>query len=296
MFTIKHIKELETNVLTLASKNSSAAIYLNQGASLQELHLNGHELIREMSPLAYNKTYASSILFPFANRIKDGTYEFNGEKFQFEINEKELNNALHGLVFNQEFKVISTETQDDYAAVVLNYQALKRNSAFPYTYTIQLEYVLRQNTLDLTVEVKNTDSKTFPFTLGWHPYFLSTDLYHSSVRFDANKKLKLCNRNITEGVEDFKISDNLKVQDQFMDDCYILNSGNIEFLTPKYKLHLSASEKESFLQLYTPPFENAIAIEPTTGVSDSFNNGIGLKTLEPQETYKIGWSLKITDN
>lgn len=49
-------------------------------------------------------------------------------------------------------------------------------------------------------------------------------------------------------------------------------------------------------QLYTPPHDNTIAIEPTTGVSDSFNNGVGLKTLAPNETYNIGWTLALNNN
>jgi len=66
-------------------------------------------------------------------------------------------------------------------------------------------------------------------------------------------------------------------------------------MTPGYILELKSSEKDSYLQLYTPPHKNTIAIEPTTGVSNSFNNGIGLKTLQPNETYTISWNLKIND-
>jgi aldose 1-epimerase len=48
--------------------------------------------------------------------------------------------------------------------------------------------------------------------------------------------------------------------------------------------------------LYTPPLKNSIAIEPTTGVSNSFNNAIGVKVLHPNESYNINWNLKIEDN
>ncbi len=50
------------------------------------------------------------------------------------------------------------------------------------------------------------------------------------------------------------------------------------------------------MQLYTPPYKNTIAIEPTTGVWYSFNNGIGLKTLHSNETYTINGNQKIKDN
>ena len=38
---------------------------------------------------------------------------------------------------------------------------------------------------------------------------------------------------------------------------------------------------------------NAIAIEPMTGVSDSFNNKIGLKELSPGQCYGIEWQVNI---
>jgi aldose 1-epimerase len=58
-------------------------------------------------------------------------------------------------------------------------------------------------------------------------------------------------------------------------------------------LVLTSSEKENFLQLYTPINTNAIAIEPMTGISDSFNNKIGLKELLPDECYGIEWQIFI---
>ncbi|OBX27014.1 hypothetical protein A9996_01090 [Gelidibacter algens] len=272
---------------------SKAKIHLNQGASLQELTLGGHELIKDMSPFAYDTTYASSILFPFANRIKDGSYTFEGISYQFDINEEKLNNALHGLVYNKTFEVIHKEGTETYASVKLMYHEKNESNGFPFTYVICLEYILTETTIDLNVEIKNTDSKPFPFTLGWHPYFLSSDLHNSSLIFDSNLKLQLDKRNITEKIVINENADCFKINNQFLDDCFVLNSKYTVFKTPKYVLTLRTSEEDSYLQLYTPPQKNTIAIEPTTGGSDSFNNGIGLKTLKPGDTYSINWNLNI---
>ena len=67
----------------------------------------------------------------------------------------------------------------------------------------------------------------------------------------------------------------------------------MQFNTPKYQLIISASSENTFLQAYTPPKLNSIAIEPTTGVSDSFNNKIGLQILNANESYDVTWNLKI---
>jgi len=297
LYQIKHIYNKKSNLDFIEIFDSKKSIYakiqLNQGGSLQELRLGGQELIKDTSLLTYDTTYASSILFPFANRVKDGRYEFDKKTYQLDINEKGLINALHGLVYNKSFEVINKKSNENSASVNLVYHEKQMSNGFPYTYAIRLEYVFTENTLDLNVEIKNSDSKTFPFTIGWHPYFLSSDLYNSSLNFNCNKKTVLDERNITKGISHIEPIEMFQIKDQSLDDCYQVNSNELTFLTPKYSFKLSSSEKDGFLQLDTPPHKNTIAIEPTTGVSDSLNNGIGLKTLQPNETYNINWNLKI---
>ncbi|HEY5689101.1 MAG TPA: aldose 1-epimerase [Yeosuana sp.] len=296
MFSIQHDRDSNHLEVKNSKSNIYAKICLNDGGSLQELVLNNHQIIKDLTPLTYNNTYASSILFPFANRVKDGVYQFNDKTYYLDINQNEENNALHGLVYNKTFVVSNQETCKEFASVTLLYQEKKEAQGFPYTYTIQLKYVLTPTMVDLYIEITNTDAKPFPFTLGWHPYFLSSDLSKSSLLFDSNKKTVLDERNITKGISYIEPMERLQIKDQLFDDCYILNSNEVIFITPKYNLELTSTEEDSFLQIYTPPHKNTLAIEPTTGVSDSLNNGIGLKTLRPNEIYRIGWNIKINNN
>ena len=293
MYNIKHNQDL--NILEIEDSNELVygKIHLNNGASLQELTLNGIAIIQDLSPLDYRDTYASSILFPVANRIKDGSYSFKGKEYQFEINQKEENNALHGLVYNKNFSIISKETNNDSATITLEYIEKKKSIGFPYTYSIQLKYIFTNDNLNLIVSVKNTDSEAFPYTIGWHPYFVSEDLQKSTLSFNSNQKLIIGDRNITTGIEEIKVEENFDIEDKQLDDCWILNSNQVKFNTPKFQLIIDSSAKNNFLQAYTPPKLNTIAIEPTTGVSDSFNNKIGLEILNPDELYKVKWGLKI---
>lgn len=297
MFTIKKNKDSSQSInyieIESSKKTAYAKIYLDLGASLQELILNKKTIIENMHPLSYNNTYASSILFPFANRIKDGKYVFNDTEYAFKINEPGNKNALHGLVFDKTFQIINETVSQNSASITLNYIEENESIGFPFKYEIELEYVLSENTLDLNVLVKNIDSKEFPFTLGWHPYFVSSNLYNSSLTFDSDSQLNLDERCITTGI---KIIDNapvFNIEDKKLDDCFILNSNEIQFNTPEYKILINSTSEESFLQIYTPPRANTIAIEPTTGVSDSFNNKMGLQILNPSEYYSLNWNIKL---
>ncbi|WP_346882078.1 aldose 1-epimerase [uncultured Algibacter sp.] len=295
MYHINH----NTNLNLLEIKDSQnhiyGKIYLDQGASLQELTLNNQKIIQDMAPLTYDDTYASSILFPFANRVKDGTYTFQDQNYQLKVNQEEENNALHGLVYNKSFKIVKQIANTDYASVTLKYDETNKSIGFPYTYTIQLTYVFTKDHLSLKVSVKNTDQKAFPFTLGWHPYFVSENLYDSDLIFDSTQKLIIGDRNITTGIKDIDPIEVFNIKDKQLDDCWVLNANKVTFNTPKYQLHIDASAKNNFLQAYTPPKANTIAIEPTTGVSNSYNNKIGLEVLKANTSYQITWNLKINN-
>ena len=299
MYSIKHTQNLNKKLdfieIEDPQKTTYAKIYLNLGGGLQELILNNRPIIKDLHPLTYNNTYASSILFPFANRIEDGIYNFEGKQYFLDVNQKEENNALHGFVYNKTFELIEQKNTLEAAEVTLRYQEQKQAKGFPYTYTIILKYILTKDSIDLNVTVKNTDTKTFPFTIGWHPYFASSDLFNSSVNFNSNKTVSFNKKNITLGLKDISLDGKFKIENKTLDDCFVLDTNEISFETPKHSFVLTSSEKDCFLQLYTPPHPNTIAIEPTTGISDSFNNGIGLKTLKPNESYNIIWNLKIND-
>jgi len=293
-----NIQDFDNYIIEISEshKVAYAKIQLNLGGSLQELILNGHHIIKDLKPLTYDNTYASSILFPFANRIEDGIYKFEGEDYFLDINQLQENNALHGLVYNKRFELVEKRATEEEAVVLLRYEEQIHTKGFPYTYCIDLKYTLTKEGLDLSVSIKNTDNKTFPFTVGWHPYFNSSDLFNSIVRFKSSKRAAFDERNITQGFNDFDVNDEFKIENKSLDDCFVLDSNKILFETPNYSFELTSSEKNCFLQLYTPSYPNTIAIEPITGISDSFNNGIGLKKLHPNEIYNVSWNLELNNN
>lgn len=287
----KHTVEIHNTSLGFYAK-----IYLNCGGSLQELMVHKLPIIADLEPLSYENTYASAILFPFANRIKDGRFRFKEQSYQLNINNKKENHALHGLVYDKYFTILSQMTNADSAQLTLNYDYNKLESGFPFPFNIQLKYTFTSDGVDLNVLVENKAEKSFPFTIGWHPYFLSEDLNNSSIDFKSRLKLHTDDRNIGTDLQDVLPLESLSLKTKNLDDCWQLEEDSVVFKTPTYNLSLASSEANSFLQIYTPPKKNTVAIEPTTGVSDSFNNDIGLKVLKPKQRFDITWSLKIDLN
>lgn len=296
MFTIEHIEHKNSNKIVLKdlNTNSSAAIRLDLGGSLQKLVFQNTQIIKNSNQIPYQTSFASAILFPFANRIQQGTYSFQHTNYTLELNENNKN-ALHGLIYNQNFKFVSQEVTGDSASITLSYLETHNSIGFPYSFEVFLTYKLTNSSLNLKVAIKNTSSKTFPFTLGWHPYFYSSDLYRSFLRFKSSKKIVFDKDMIPETLKTvLPEQKKFQIKDRKYDDCYLIDSTNVIFETPKYTVKLSSSTENNYIQLYTPDASNFIAIEPMTGPSNSFNNNLGLKTLNAGENYHGYWNIQLT--
>ncbi|MEZ4793797.1 MAG: aldose 1-epimerase [Gelidibacter sp.] len=295
MFEVNHIqKELENY---LEVKHSTEKVYakidLNLGGSLQELILDGATVISSQETVAYEVSYASSILFPFVNRIENGRYNFDEKLYQLDINKVEENNALHGLVYNKTFDLLNISNSENDAKVILHYTDEGNNSGFPFKYEMNLEYGFSLNSVELKIEVKNCGNRAFPFTLGWHPYFVSSNLSESHLSVNCHRKILVNSQLIPTHEEDVEIFDNSKIKDLELDDCFLMDGEQLQFKTPDYHLNFTFSKTNNYVQIYIPPNRKTIAIEPQSGASNSFNDPRGLKLLQPNEVFESYWKVDV---
>lgn len=277
MYKIAIAENSEKNYIFLENLEGGniARICLNEGGRITNLIVNHTEIITDKTSGKYEEDFASAILFPFANRIKNGEYAFNNIKYKLDCNENTGKNAIHGLVYDKYFEVVRVEAQQDSASVTLSYIESVGCDGFPFKYFIILKYTLNKEGLSLKVVAKNIDEKPFPFTIGWHPYFLSTDLSQSQLSFQSNKKFKSDTNGIVIDKEDFNEDMPIHLNKKTFDDAFVLDSHIVTFMTPVYQLELKSSSVNNFLQIYTPEHTETIAIEPMTGVANSINNQIG---------------------
>jgi aldose 1-epimerase len=295
LYTIREIETQGLHYLELTSSDSvsRAQISLNQGGRLSNLVFEDTQVLADFDASTYENNYASSILFPFVSRIKDGKYTFNNLKYKLNCNEVDKNNALHGLVYNKTFVCTKKALTLNDASVTLQYKDYGKHQGFPFKFNIELTYTLNKKGIIVSVSIANKDKKTFPFSLGWHPYFYSKKLDNSTLNFSSNKKYVFDNQQIISGTTDLNIEMPFQLKAVTLDDCYLLKTNEIDFSTPEYSFKIESTSKENFLQLYTPEVCNVIAIEPMTGAGNNFNNEIGLQTLQPNETYNMKWLMAI---
>ncbi|MBN1116952.1 MAG: aldose 1-epimerase [Bacteroidales bacterium] len=280
--------------------NSMELVYNNKLVPVLDDYKTEEELLETLE-----SSFKGSNLFPFPNRIKDGKYDFNGKIYQLKMNFPQENNAIHGLVFTKKFKVTDKSESDTEATLSIAYSPKENAQGYPFSYTQEVKFSLSQEKgLIVTTSFKNTDSIKIPTGLGWHPYFMLTskvdDIY---IQFPSKNSYEVDSQMIPTGKsESYTKYNKLKqIEDDKFDTCFDVDQLNeiasIILKDPSIDGGLeiwqeTGNKKFNFLQVYTPPHRNNIAIEPMTCMPDAFNNKQGLIILEPNEKLEVSWGVK----
>jgi aldose 1-epimerase len=304
MFTIRKVNEqaFEKIILLDESNGTLAAIIPACGAMLHAFTVNNKgkqiniiDSYNDAADFKANVTakgFKSSKLSPFVCRMRNGKYHF-GEK-DYTIEKFYLGeHAIHGLLYDAVFEVTATEADENKAVVSLLHQYRGEDAGFPFHYDCLVTYTLQAgNSLSITTEVVNKSGGLMPVQDGWHPYFtFGGSINDLQLEFQSKEIAAFDEGLIPTGklthYEDF--GSLAQLDDKFFDHCFTLNFAECQPLCvlrdvhKKIQLEIYPGQSYPYLQIYTPPHRQSIAIENLSGAPDGFNNGIGVITLEAGE-------------
>lgn len=230
---------------------------------------------------------------PFSCRLQNGTYLHEGIKYcidKFYLGD----HALHGILYDANFKILNSDSNENDASVTLCYEYQKIDNGFPFNYTVFIKWIFEKNNkVQVETTIINKDEHSFPMMDGWHPYFkLSENIDDCSLQFMNKGKLVYNDDLLPTGdilpCHDFESSKRLV--DIELDNGYLLDhrqsSATLE--NEKFKLVVTPDSNYTYLQLYIPSNRKSIAIENLSAAPDCFNNKMGLHVMQPQEV----WTLK----
>jgi aldose 1-epimerase len=293
MYEIKSI-EVPSEGFEIILDNQRVVQILTVGATLNALSFDGHDLLDgydrdEIQSFAWSK---SALLFPFPNRLRDGQYEFEGQTYQFPINESRNHNALHGFLYHEPFELVSQEVEEEYAALAFQFDFQGTYDYFPFPFLFQVRYAISKNLFEATFEVQNTGNQNLPYGFGWHPYFMFSEKVDDLIlEFPVGEEIKLDDRQLPTG--------ELKPFDEFAVPKLI---GGGRFDTgfklglEDYAVAIKNVKGESvelkaknlpYLQLFTPDDRKRLAMEPMSCGIDVLNTGEGLSLLAPGQSERF---------
>ena len=278
-------------------QGDSFAVVPQFGANLLDLKfshksvLDGYQTPEELVEGKWSKNI---VLFPFPNRLTDGKYTHLGKSYQFSINNAATKNAIHGFSKDVEMTVVEVITEVSKGSLTCEYKHDGSHEAYPFKFTFQITFILRGSELTVEMEFRNDDSMPIPVGLGWHPYFKIAEKSDDvSLQMIDCQLIMIDNRMLPTGEKkDFADFNTLKkIGASTLDNgFYITNQEQTaEVILSSEQGTLTCwqetgAAKWNFVQVFTPPHRQSIAVEPMTCNIDAFNNKDGLILLTPKAT------------
>jgi aldose 1-epimerase len=115
------------------------------------------------------------VLVPFAGRIADARYRFNGGDYDLQPGAAPAKReSRHGFVRDADFAVAELAADAGSARATLS-TSVGRQPGYPFAIELSVNLTLDATGLGLAVRMRNGGDKPAPCFFGWHPYFRVSD-------------------------------------------------------------------------------------------------------------------------
>lgn len=269
---------------TIFSKdgNMKVEIIPEYGGMITQIWMNGKEILkvdRQMLMLAPMAAGGCPILFPFASRTKNDTYQYNGKAYRM---------PMHGILKNACFA--GERVSDECARVWISPTKEWKEQYFPFEFKLEVVYRVNQNELQIEMIVDNLADEKMPHSLGIHPFFLATDkkkihLEHSmKVHYDYIE---------CRDTELMDLSDLSKEWDHVF---HTSDQPGFQLLNEKDGYRVTVSADPIFQSMVIcSKVENSMCVEPWIGLPDSIHHHRYLHWIEAKtrESYHMKMSFEV---
>lgn len=243
------------------------------GGSIAAARHASHDVFR---PLSAEGRAAGDILdvgcfpmVPYANRIFDNAFTFEGRRHAFTPNLPGEPWNEHGSGWHSPWRIVAQEA--DAATMALDY----RDPDNPYRYDATQRVGVTDDGFAIAMEVVNRGARTMPFGFGLHPWFLRD----ADVRVDfAARTWWPCGRDEvlarTAPPPDRAFAGGAPLPDSYVNDCYGDWGGEFVLSYPArgFAVAVRADPPLTHLMLYADPLLPVFCVEPQTNATGAFNH------------------------
>lgn len=243
-----------------------------------------------------HSTACNEVLFPFPNRLDKGQYEWEGKTFQFPINEKEHNNAIHGFIRSEYFEKGNVEQKE--GSIKIEYStSSKKRAYYSFNYKLTVSYeVFSNSSLKVEFKVQSTDLIAQPVAIGWHPYFYF-DKEGATITLQNVKEHHIGNRYLPNGITTDYAEMELVCTQPDMFNRHFEHEAELKHIklsNTEYCVDIELIKGFKFLQVFTAKNSDQVAIEPMSCMINGLQTGKGIQALNPGETLEFSCLLKIS--
>ena len=270
------------------------------GGAITRLSIDGIDLLRPWDGSDSVRRTGCFVLAPFSNRI-DNAFEHDGQRYPLNRLSPDHPLPIHGLAWKRAWEVSAQDSN----SLTLNLRHRPEGAAaldWPFAFELEHRLQLSEEGVALHLSLRNTDTRSIPVGLGWHPYFLRHD--DCQLQFTAQAVWQNDSRSLPSRLSkiptEWDFATVRPLQEPGLDHCFVGRTEPVLIRWPGQgvELTMSTSEALDHLVVFTPPAEMGFfAVEPVShannalGMDDPVANG--MRVLPPGETMQVSCRFQI---
>jgi aldose 1-epimerase len=249
------------------------------------------------------RLFSSYPLTPFSNRIADAMLHWGGTAYPLQRYLPGETHAIHGNGWRRAWSVVAQAPTC--ATLELLHDAAGDNAReWPFPYRARQAFDLAPDALTLTLTISNTGDTSFPFGLGWHPFFprnAATVLgFVANGVWQTDPTLLPTHLDPVPPAWDFSAPRPIAATP--LDNCFAGWQPPATLRWPDHGLSaaISADAACDHLVVFIPPGRDFLAVEPVTHMTDAFNRAAagqpdtGTRLLAPGATFSCTMRISVS--
>lgn len=290
--------------VTLAADDVEATFLPEMGMLGVSLRSRGREYLSlhgGVEAFEAGHTTGMPLLHPWANRL--GALEYDVGATHVDLRGLHLHDdgrgaPIHGtMIGRRAWDVAWTEAGPAAASLRARFDFGAHPdllASFPFPHELIMEVTV-DGALSVTTALQATGTVAVPVSFGYHPYFRLPNGPRRDVRLGlpARHHALLDDRGLPTGGSELEPAEADPVGERTFDDLYALGEGaSLELDDGTDRLVVTYDRGYPFAQVYAPPGEEYVAIEPMTALTDALVTG-QCPLIAPGDTYRARFTVSI---
>jgi aldose 1-epimerase len=268
------------------------------GGAIAAYEWNGAPILRPTRAEALGagavQEFACYPLVPFSNRIANATLRWDGDAFALPRYLPADPHAIHGNGWQRPWDIV--EVESGHALLELVHEPAGGHAhEWPFPFRARQAFELVDKALTLRLDIVNTGGMTFPFGLGWHPFFpraaaMELEIHTGGVWLTDATHLPTQHAAVPP---DWDFTVPRAIGTTTLDHCFTGWRAPAMIRWPERGLavEMSADAACDHLVVFIPQDGDFIAVEPVTHMTDAFNRAAigqtdtGTRLLAPQASF-----------